>query len=137
MDGMAANTSDISPSGSASFNAGFNTLIGSSGNGTYSGAADIDDLAIWSRVLSAQQFAGIYGAGLNHQPLTAAVVGEPPIITAQPVNIAVTPGLSATFTVGATGPGPLLYQWRLNGVTIVGATNATLVIPSTTAADQG
>ncbi len=34
MDGLPVNTSDISPSGAASFNAGFNTLVGSSGNGT-------------------------------------------------------------------------------------------------------
>ena len=33
VDGVAVSTSDISPSGSASFNAGFNTLVGSSGNG--------------------------------------------------------------------------------------------------------
>src|SRR5205085_721961 len=37
IDGAALNTSDISPSATASFNAGFNTLVGSSGNGTYSG----------------------------------------------------------------------------------------------------
>ena len=65
IDGLPVNTSDISPSGSASLNAGFNTLIGSSGNGTYSGTADIDDLGVWTRVLTAQEVAGIYGAGLE------------------------------------------------------------------------
>src|SRR6266478_5452321 len=65
IDGLAANTSDISPSGAASFNAGFSTLVGSSGNGSYSGAGDIDDLGIWNRVLTPQEISGIYGAGLN------------------------------------------------------------------------
>src|SRR6266571_8664058 len=51
VDGLPVNTSDISPSGNASFNAGFNTLIGSSGNGVYSGAGDLDDFGIWNRVL--------------------------------------------------------------------------------------
>src|SRR5438046_5914516 len=60
VDGNAANTSNISSSGTASLNAGFSTLIGSSGNGTYSGAADIDDLAIWTRVLAPDESAAIY-----------------------------------------------------------------------------
>ena len=80
MDGLSVNTSDISPSGTASFNAGFNTLVGSSGNGLYSGTADIDDLGIWTRVLTPQEVAGIYGAGLNNQPLTAAAPGVAPVI---------------------------------------------------------
>ena len=55
MDGLAVNTSDISPSGAASLNAGFSTLVGSSGSGTYSGTADIDDLGVWTRVLTAEE----------------------------------------------------------------------------------
>jgi hypothetical protein len=80
VDGVAVSTSDISPSGSASLNAGFSTLVGSSGNGTYSGYADVDDLGIWTRVLTARSLR-IYAAGLNHQPLTAACPGVPPAIT--------------------------------------------------------
>jgi len=137
IDGVAANTSDISPAGTASLNAGFNTLVGASGNGTYSGAGDIDDLAIWTRVLASQEVSGIYAAGLNHQPLTTAISGSPPVITMQPVNVNVTPGLSATFTITATGPGPFNYQWLFNGTNIVGATNATLVIFPVSGASQG
>src|SRR6267154_3742854 len=55
VDGNAANTSNISPAGTASLNAGFSTLIGSSGNGTYSGAGDVDDLAVWTRGLPADE----------------------------------------------------------------------------------
>src|SRR5260370_38486798 len=60
VDGNAANTSDISPSGTASLNAGFGTLVGSSGNGTYSGAGDIDDLAIRARALPPRDEPAIY-----------------------------------------------------------------------------
>ena len=137
IDGLPVNTSDISPSGAASFNAGFDTLIGSSGNGTYSGTADIDDLGVWTRVLTAQEVAGIYGAGLNSQPLTRAAPGVPPVITAQPVNLNVFEGSTATLTVTATGSGPLSYQWRWNGADISGATNASLELPSVSAASQG
>jgi len=137
VDGVAVSTSDISPSGSASFNAGFSTLVGSSGNGTYSGYADVDDLGMWTRALTAQEVSGIYTAGLNHQPLTAAVPGVPPAITTQPMNVSVTPGMNATFTVTATGIGPFTYQWRFNGTNIAGATNATLIVSSVNAANQG
>jgi autotransporter-associated beta strand protein/YVTN family beta-propeller protein len=137
LDGLPVSTTDISPSGAASFNAGFSTLVGSSGNGTYSGTADIDDLGVWTRVLTAQEVAGIYGAGLNHQPLVSAAPGVPPVITSQPVNVNVAGGSTATFTVSATGSGTLSYQWRLNGVDIAGATSASLVLSSVSAANQG
>jgi len=73
IDGVAANTGGINPSSSASLNAGFNTLVGSSGNGTYSGTADIDDLAVWNRVVTPQEVAAIYAAGLIGKPLNYAV----------------------------------------------------------------
>jgi autotransporter-associated beta strand protein/YVTN family beta-propeller protein len=137
IDSLPSNTSDVSPSGTASLNAGFNTLIGGSGKGTYSGTADIDDLGVWTRVLTPQEIAGIYGAGLNNQPLTTAAPGIPPVITTQPVNVNVAVGSTATFTVTATGPGALSYQWRLNGANITGATSASLVLSPVTAASQG
>jgi YVTN family beta-propeller protein len=137
MDGLPVNTSDISPSGAASFNAGFSTLIGSSGNGLYSGRGDIDDLGIWTRALTPQEVTGIYGAGLANLPLTAAAPGVAPTITAQPIDVNVSTGSTATFTVTATGSGPLTYQWRFNGVNITGATNASLVLSSVSAASQG
>ena len=97
----------------------------------------MDDLGIWTRALNAQEVSGIYAAGLNHQPLTAAVPGVPPVITMSPANATVTAGLNATFTVGVSGDGPFSYQWLFNGTNIAGATNATLVVSSVTEASQG
>ena len=83
---------------------------------------------MWTRGLTADQILGIYAAGYNHQPLTAASsTGVKPIITAPPVSQALTEGDDFTFTVVAMGTAPLGYQWRKGGVPISGATNASLL----------
>jgi hypothetical protein len=44
-----------------------------------------------------------------------------PIITSQPKDVTVNDGETATFSVTASGVGPLVYQWFYNGVRICGA----------------
>jgi glucose/arabinose dehydrogenase len=46
-----------------------------------------------------------------------------PTITQQPESSTVAPGTSVTFSVRASGPGTLRYQWRRNGADITGATS--------------
>jgi uncharacterized delta-60 repeat protein len=58
-----------------------------------------------------------------------------PTITAQPQNVTVTSGQSATLTVAATGSGTLGYQWRRNGLPIAGATGASYTLGSVSRAD--
>src|ERR1035437_1147009 len=51
--------------------------------------------------------------------LLQASTGEAqPVITSQPVNQPVVWGGNATFSVMATGVGPLTYQWQLNGTNL-------------------
>lgn len=50
--------------------------------------------------------------------LQAATSGAQPVITSQPVNQPVVWGGNATFSVMATGVGPLTYQWQLNGTNL-------------------
>ncbi len=64
-------------------------------------------------------------------------VNVPPTITTQPVSQSVTAGSNVTFTVAATGTGPLSYQWRLNGTSISGATSATLNLTGVTSGQAG
>ncbi|HWY07406.1 MAG TPA: DUF4082 domain-containing protein [Candidatus Acidoferrales bacterium] len=64
-------------------------------------------------------------------------VNSAPSITAQPTSQTVTAGQSATFSVTATGPAPLSYQWRKNGTAIGGATSASYTTPATTTTDNG
>jgi plastocyanin len=53
---------------------------------------------------------------------------SPPTITQQPANVTTNQSSTVTFTVGATGTAPLLYQWQFNNTNLPGATNATLTI---------
>ncbi|MGH9736926.1 MAG: hypothetical protein ACRD8A_20340 [Candidatus Acidiferrales bacterium] len=65
----------------------------------------------------------------------------PPTIVVQPVGATVTAGGTAAFSVTASGPGTLTYQWyrvpyqstgmsSAAGVAISGATNATYTVPT-------
>jgi hypothetical protein len=54
----------------------------------------------------------------------------PPVITAQPQSLVTNPGSNVLFSVTATDPEPLRYQWRRNGTNIVNATNTTLALPA-------
>ena len=60
-----------------------------------------------------------------------------PVITDQPFRLTVAIGGTATFTVGAFGSAPLLYQWRWNGTNIPAATNATLTLSHAQIGDSG
>ena len=67
---------------------------------------------------------------------TAGAVGFP-VITNQPSPRVVLAGGSFTLSVGASGTGPLQYQWRRNGALLAGATNATLDISGASVAQAG
>jgi hypothetical protein len=63
--------------------------------------------------------------------------GQPPVITGQPANQTVTVGQTATFTVTATGTGPLTYQWYKNGTAVGGANSASYTTPAAASTDSG
>jgi hypothetical protein len=75
-------------------------------------------------------------------PTYDIVVTSGAAITAEPAPLSRCTGQSASFTVGATGPG-LTYQWYLDGNpladggSISGATAATLTVSNLTLADAG
>ena len=84
IDGSVGGAGNISPSSAASINAGLATLIGSSGNGTYSGTGDVDDLGIWSRALTASEVAEIYTKGQMGRNLTQPPAPPAPTVTIGP-----------------------------------------------------
>ncbi len=67
----------------------------------------------------------------------ALTVSTTPIISAQPANQTVCFGTAASFSVTASGTGPITYQWRKNGSNIAGAINSTFSLPSTVSGDAG
>ena len=68
--------------------------------------------------------------------MAAAVSAELPVITVQPVEVKVTAGFPAVFSVVAAGGGTLRYQWRKNGVALAGATSATYRIAGADKSDE-
>lgn len=70
-------------------------------------------------------------AGLNDYWLQ-----NDPSIQTQPANQTITLGNPVTFNVGASGVFSLTYQWRRNGVNIVGATQSAYTIASVTCPDH-
>jgi len=56
--------------------------------------------------------------------------GTPPSITQQPASVTVPKGSTVYLTVQATGTEPLQYQWRKDGVDLVGKTSSTLTLNS-------
>ncbi len=64
-------------------------------------------------------------------------VDTAPTIQTQPVGATLCAPAPISLSVGASGSPNLSYQWRRNGAPLAGATNATLVLASTGAADAG
>lgn len=97
---------------------------------------EIDEATIFGRALSSNEIAAIYAAG------STGKCEGPQLVTAT-INQTTTVGDTATFAVSATGPGPLDYQWLLNGTNltnnsqITGSQGSTLTVTGVTVADAG
>jgi Immunoglobulin I-set domain len=74
---------------------------------------------------------------VTSSPATLTVQAVKPAITTQPASQSTSAGQTATFTVTASGTGPLSYQWFENGVAISGATGASYTTPPLSSADNG
>jgi hypothetical protein len=111
-------------------------------NGTaISGATSASLVIASAQAANAGSYTVTVTNSAGHVTSTAAVltvnpapVVVKPAITQQPTSLSVTAGQSATFSVLASGSGPLSYQWKKNGTAISGATSASYTISSTTTA---
>lgn len=87
--------------------------------------------------------AGTYTVSITNAATTVhsngaeLVVNSSPVITQQPRSEVAQPGSVVSFSVSVIGGSSFNYQWRKNGLAIVGATNSTLTLSGVTAADVG
>lgn len=109
----------VAPAGSATVRAGVYML------NTYNANANPQNFFVDNFVLNANSPAGS------------------PVITNQPVAVTVSPGGTASFTVGVSNTAGVSYQWQLyntnisNGGGISGATSHTVTITGVSAANVG
>jgi RecA/RadA recombinase len=101
--------------------------------GTCSFAGLLDEPSIYSRALSSNEIAAIYGAGSAGK----CQIAQAPVITVQPTNETIQAGGTATFSVMATGAAPLSYQWSVNGASISNATGSTLTLTNVQLSQSG
>ncbi|MEN9576854.1 MAG: hypothetical protein RL514_4709 [Verrucomicrobiota bacterium] len=96
-------------------------------------------------VLSRMTNAGAYrvritnlqGLIVSSNAQLTVLPSSPPAIVTQPLSQAVPAGTNVTFSVTATGTPAPGYQWVYGGVTLTGATNATLTLTNVALAETG
>ena len=95
---------------------------------------EIDEPTIYNRALSSNEVLSIYLAGGAGKCLPNQ---QAPVIVVQPTNMNAAVGSLATFNVLVSGSQPLNYQWLVNGASLAGATNASLVLTNITLQQSG
>jgi len=78
-----------------------------------------------------------YYFGMDNFSLYSTSANNPPVVTSEPASQTVAVGNAASFTVGATGMGPISYQWRRNGANLAGKMGATLPLQAVGTNDAG
>jgi hypothetical protein len=102
--------------------------VGSGGSDRYFEGA-VNDVRVYNLPLTALEVQGLFDYEATN-PFG-------PVIMSQPTSESVEIGTAGGFTVDATGPGPLSYQWRFNGANIAGATDSTWTFPDVQPAQIG
>ncbi|NBV22921.1 MAG: hypothetical protein EBS05_13515 [Proteobacteria bacterium] len=87
--------------------------------------------------LNGQVLSGVTAIAVGGSHTVALVDASAPQITAQPVSQSILANQSATFTVAATGAGPITYQWSFNGTNLASATNASYTVAVASGASAG
>lgn len=133
VDGIQVATASLSNTGAESLTptAISTTLVGGSGNGSYSASGSVDDLGIWTRALAPEAMAAIHLRGTIGLPL---VSNSAPVFVQQPVGgVRYSSDTFQLTTALADDRGPVTYQWYEKTAKVVGATNSTLILSNPTA----
>ena len=73
----------------------------------------------------------------NSASLTVNTPVTAPLITTQPLNQTITAGQTASFSVAASGTGPLSYQWMKNAAATSGGSSSSYTTAASTTTDNG
>jgi hypothetical protein len=116
--------------------------FGQDGTGQYGSTLDalMDDVGIWRRLITSQEVAAIYNAGLNSNDLSMAIVGAPaipPTFTTEPQDVSGFQGDVISFNSQASGTPPLAYQWYFNSAPLTIGTQAVYTITSLASTNAG
>jgi len=76
-------------------------------------------------------------AGIATSQVATLTVYAAPVVTGQPVSLALPPSATASFGVGAVGVPPLTWQWIFQGNLVAGATTSTLSVTNVSFPDYG
>jgi len=79
--------------------------------------------------------AGTRGRSVPASFRLIAPVTSAPVIAGQPASVALAAGTTVAFNVNAVAQPAATYQWSKDGVPVVGATGAALILPGISAAD--
>lgn len=90
---------------------------------------------LFARPLEAAPQSFLSDASGNLSAISAPGGGAVPIIVTPPHDQLGTPNGTASFSVSATGPAALTFQWRRGGMDLNGATGATLLLEHLAAGD--
>ncbi|PYI85813.1 MAG: hypothetical protein DME26_10145 [Verrucomicrobia bacterium] len=128
---VGANQARFTPNGARPLRLGASATESALGDFFFNG--DVDEVAVYNKVLSADRVVAHFSAGTGAAP-DASVA---PAIAVQPAPLSLFKGESATFTALATGSLPLKYQWQKNGTNVPAGTNFTLTIINLQPGDSG
>lgn len=96
---------------------------------------------VWLAWHIARENSGTTTTAIDNVAVSEFTVSRPmlPVITAHPRDLAIATGLlrDATLSVVARGSSTLSYQWRKNGVPILGGNAATYALTDVTSALEG
>ena len=108
---------------------GGNALPGQTGSSLSLSSVGATDAGVYSVVVS-----GACGAAVTNS--ASLVVNSPVLVVSAPVSLTNCPGMSASFSVNATGTG-LSYQWYKDGAALPGQTGSSLSLSSVGVTDAG
>jgi hypothetical protein len=128
---VGGNQSVFTPNGARPLRIGASATESAIGDFFFNG--DIDEVAVYNKVLGQDRVLAHFTSGSGGAP-TAAVA---PGFALQPAGRDLFKGETANLTAIATGTLPLRYQWKKDGTVIAGATNSILTLTNLQPAATG